>query len=174
MSDTITAVTALVSLFISALTFGWTIYRDIVQKPRFRMSAGVKSIAQQGRPPEGPYLFVEALNLGPIPNRINVVFLRCGWWARKIRRTPVSAVFADHAHPATTQAGKRIEVGDTGTFIIPMLSGGFLDQDDWAQIGMSDGFGRMHWAPRSDMKGLRKRYRELLAEGRVQPLQPDN
>jgi hypothetical protein len=179
MSDTITALTAIASIFISALTFGWTIYRDVVQKPRFRASAAIKTIVQQGREPDGPYLFVEALNLGPIANRLGLVLLRPGWWSRKMprwlsrkdNRWAGGVVMADHAHPATTQAGKRLEVGDQGTFVIPMRSGGFLDEKDWMQIGVSDGFGRMHWAPRSDVKALRKRYRELLNEGRVQPLE---
>ena len=77
-------ITSILAIAISSLTLGWTIYRDAIRRPKFRVDIAVKKIVQQGHPPDGPYVFVEALNMGPIPNRIGLTFLRKNW----IKRTP--------------------------------------------------------------------------------------
>ena len=71
----IPTITSVVAIAISSLTLGWTIYRDAIRKPKFRVDVAVKKIIQAGHPEDGPYVFVEALNLGPIANRIGLTFL---------------------------------------------------------------------------------------------------
>jgi hypothetical protein len=45
--------------------------------------------------------------------------------------------------PAHTARAQRVEVGDTATFVFP-LGGDYLYQD-FAQIGVTDGFERTNW-----------------------------
>jgi len=159
MPDYIVAITAIISIAISAGTLGWTVYRDAIQKPKFRVSAAFTSFVVHGMDPDGPYIVIEALNLGPIPNRLGLVWLRPSWFSRKVRGKTSANVMADHSHFATTQAGSRIEVGDKGVFVIPITDDCFLNHD-FAEVGVSDGFGRIHWAPKRDMNKLKRRYYE--------------
>ena len=160
LMETYTVVLSIISLSIAMLTFGWTVYRDVVQKPKFRVSVEICSIFQSGQPPDGPHIFVRALNLGPLPNRLGIVFTRRSWWHRKIHPTEAFAfITPDHTHPACTQAGARLEVGDTGTFVFPYDKDCFLREDS-AKIGITDGYGRTHWAPRTQLREVRERYRD--------------
>jgi hypothetical protein len=65
----IPTIASVLAIAISSLTLGWSIYRDAIRKPKFRVDIAVKKIVQAGHDHDGPYIFVEALNLGPIPNR---------------------------------------------------------------------------------------------------------
>ncbi len=94
---------------------GWTIYRDAIQKPKFRVSVAIKSIVQRGRKPVGPDIFVEALNLGPIANRFGIVVLRESWWKRRANPRQRGFLYPDNQHMGTSPAAERIEVGDRGT-----------------------------------------------------------
>ena len=102
----IPTITSVVAIAISSLTLGWTIYRDAIRKPKFRVDVAVKKIIQAGHPEDGPYVFVEALNLGPIANRIGLTFLRKSWIKRRLidRKHGGAMVYPDYHHWATTRA----------------------------------------------------------------------
>ena len=147
------------------LIAGWTIYRDAIQRPRFRVSIAVKTIYQAGQEPVGPHLYVEALNLGPLPNRLGVVWCRKSWRERLVNRPAyIINVYPDYGHMAATPSAERIEVGDTGTFVFPYDVDCFLKIEDLAQVGVSDGYGRTHWAPRQQLRKVRKKFREEFLE----------
>lgn len=148
------------------LTAGWTIYRDAIQRPKFRVSIAIKSVYQAGHEPIGPDIFVDALNLGPFPNRLGVVWCRKSWWQRRVNPTQSFAhVYSNYGHVAATPSGERIEVGDTGTHIFTYDVDCFLN-NDWAQVGVSDGYGRYHWAPRKQLCEVHDKYqRDFLQEG---------
>jgi hypothetical protein len=92
LQNYIPIVTSILAIAISSLTLGWTIYRDAIRKPKFRVDIAVKKIIRAGSPQDGPYVFVEALNVGPIPNRIGLTFLQKNWikrvgWVEPFRET---------------------------------------------------------------------------------------
>jgi hypothetical protein len=153
--------TSILALAISSLTLGWTIYRDAIRKPKFRVDIAVKKIVQQGHPPDGPYVFVEALNMGPIPNRIGLTFLRKNWIKRRLwdRKHGSAMLYPDYHHWATTKASSRLEVGDQANFVFPYDKDSFL-KDDYLRIGVSDGFGRTHWSSKRDFRLARNKYRK--------------
>jgi hypothetical protein len=159
-------VTAVVSLAISMMTLGWTIYRDAVRRPKFRTSIAIKTIRQAGRAPDGPHIFVEALNMGPIPNRIGLVFAHKSWWQRKIKRAQGAFIYPNWAHPATTRSASRIEVGDTAVFVFPYDEDCFL-KHDFAKVGVSDGFGSMHWATRKQLLKAQEDHRKRFQVARA-------
>ena len=115
-------ITSMLAIAISSLTLRWTIYRDAIRKPKFRVDIAVKKIVQAGHDHDGPYIFVEALNLGPIPNRIGLTFLRKNWIRRRIldRRHGSAMLYPDYHHWATTKASTRLEIGDQANFCISL------------------------------------------------------
>lgn len=159
-------ITSIIAIAVSTLTLGWTIYRDAIRKPKFRVSIAVKTIVQRGRPPAPTFLALEALNLGPIPNRISMPFARKNWIRRLLeRRHSTAFITPDFAHTAASPAAARIEVGDKGTFAFPYNTECFLSEG-FVQIGITDGFGRVHWAPRNQLRKLRKKFTEEFPENR--------
>ena len=84
------------------------------------MTTAVKSVHQQGQPPIGPDFYVEALNLGPLPNRVGLVFARPSWAERKFRSKTSAFIMHDAAHIANTANAQRVEVGDSVTFVFPI------------------------------------------------------
>lgn len=160
----ISIITSVVAIGISSLTLGWTIYRDAIRKPKMRITVGVKRLVQKDRNPEGPYLFIEALNMGPIPNRVGLTFARKSWIKRRIldRETGIAMIYPDFAHWAATKASTRLEVGDSANFIFPYRQGIFLN-DDFSQVGVADGFGQVHWSKRSDFRSVQHKYQTDFA-----------
>jgi hypothetical protein len=152
-------VTSVLAIAISSLTLGWTIYRDAIRKPKFKIEIAVKKIVQAGRPTQGPYVFVEALNMGPIPNRVGLTFLRRSWLQRRVLRRGSAMVYPDFHHPATTAASTRLEVGDQANFVFPYDNNSFL-KETFSQVGVADGFGRMHWSSKRDYQKARAKYQK--------------
>ena len=153
-------IVSLVSLSVAMLTLGWTIYRDAVQKPRFRVSIDLKYVHQAGYETEGPFIFVEAVNLGPSPNRLGMPRATMSWWQRRTNPKDSTAfIYPDFSHMSATPADSRIDVGDMGTFVFPYDKECFLKLD-CTRVGVADGYGRVHWAPRSELRRARDRYRE--------------
>jgi len=165
--DFLPIIISLAALLFSGISLGWTIYRD-VQRPRFKVSAGIKKVAQKGAPSSEPFIGVDAVNLGPMPNKVGLVFVRKSWWQRKIRNQDITSAFVevDYAHPATSPRSilsNRIEVGEGASYAFPFSSICFL-KEDWVQIGVADGYGRMHWAPKDQLAQMRKSYLEKFEQ----------
>ncbi|WP_026282981.1 hypothetical protein [Rhizobium sp. 2MFCol3.1] len=154
------------SFIVSAFVAGWAVYRDVIQKPKFRVYISVKNIFMpDGKTIIGPDIFVEATNLGPIPNRVIGTYARPGWFARK--RGKLSAyIHPDYAHLAHNVPKDRIEVGNGATFVFPLTST-FLD-GDFRQVGVSDGFGRTHWASRKILAEAAKQVKESRSKREVE------
>ncbi len=161
LPSTIATIASLCAIAISSLTLGWTIYRDAIRKPRFRVTIGIKTILQRGRPKDGPHIFVEALNMGPIPNRLGLPYVRKSWIKRRFtdRETGTAFLYPDFNHSATTNGSPRLEVGDQAVFVSPYKDDCFL-KEDYCQVGVTDGFGRTHWSSRRDMREVRAKFLE--------------
>lgn len=159
--NNLSIITSVLAIMISSLTLGWTIYRDAIRKPKLRVDVAVKKIIQKGRPVEGPYLFIEALNVGPIPNRIGLTFARKSWIKRRFLdpKRGTAMVYPDFGHWATTRASKRLEVGDQANFVFPYNDDSFL-KEDFMQVGVADGFGKIHWSSQRDFQKVREKYRK--------------
>lgn len=161
----ISTVASLVAILLSSLTLGWTIYRDAIRKPKFRVGVAKKTIVQRGMPDIGPYLSVEALNLGPIPNRSGVPLMRKSWLSRRLldRNNSLAFIYPDYGHPGTTPANERLEVGDRASFAFPYEARTPL-RENFVQFGVTDGFGQTHWSSRKEMRNLKKSFREDFPE----------
>jgi hypothetical protein len=56
----------------------------------------------------------------------------------------------------------RLEVGDQANFVFPYNNDSFL-KEDFSQIGVADGFGRVHWCSRPDFRKARDKYKRDFA-----------
>lgn len=142
-------VLATVALCLAMGTLGWTIYRDAVQRPRFRVSIQVTTFMTETGA-VGPFLTVVALNLGPLPNRYQTVCAKHSRldWPRSMGMFTFSP---DRDSPFNTAPGTKIEVGDDATFAHPYEDGNLL-RGRFKRIGVIDGYGRIHWAPRRQVE----------------------
>ncbi len=146
-----------IALTLSVFVFGWTIYRDAIQKPKFRVKLSVsRLIGGNVDSSSDPFLSVEALNLGPLPNRVGLIYVQKNWFRRRILRDeyPLAVVTHDSNHLATNENTRKlnmVEAGDSANFAIPIIEGCFLGSD-YVRLGVSDGYGRMHWCKRSELK----------------------
>lgn len=104
---------------------------------------------------------VEALNLGPSPNRVGLTFVRKNWLRRRFldRARGTAMVYPNYKHRAATTASTRLEVGDQANFIFPYDKDCFL-KEGFSQIGVADGFGRIHWGSRRDFRKIRKKFQK--------------
>jgi hypothetical protein len=57
----VTTIVSVVAIALSSITLGWTIYKDAIRKPKFRMSIAVKHIVRAGQPADGPHIFKRAV-----------------------------------------------------------------------------------------------------------------
>lgn len=162
MSPLTATITAIIAICVSAFNLGWNIYRDAIRTPKFKVSIAIKKIVQKGHPEEGPLIFLEALNMGPSANRIGLPFAASGWFRWKIfdKQNASAFIYPDFSHWAASKASTRVEVGDSANFIFPVTAASFLD-GRFSRIGVSDGFGRMHWAPRREFKKAKARIAEI-------------
>ena len=98
--------------------------------------------------------------MGPIPNRIGLTFLRKNWIKRRLldRKNSTAKGDPDYHHWATTRASTRLEVGDQANFVFPYDTK-FFPKDNFSQVGVADGFGRMHWTSRRDFRNALAKYR---------------
>jgi hypothetical protein len=159
-------VVSIFSLSVSLFIAGWTVYKDVVRKPRFRVSASIKNIFVPGSKTIGPDLYVEALNMGPSENRIGLCFARPSFFDRKVRRKMSAFIASDTTHLGNTAASQRVAVGDSVSFVFPIneLSWGL---EEFNQIGVSDGFGTVHWISRKAFSKTRSDVFERLKKNGI-------
>lgn len=153
---------SIIAIAISMFTLGWTVYRD-VRRPKFKISISISRIVAQGASASDRFVSLNALNLGPIPNKVNMPYATKSWIRRKILRDswPHAVIVPDYSHPATSneqQRMSRLEIGDSITFAFPLNEESFLSNSEYTRVGVTDGFGRAHFAPRSQLKKLRRQF----------------
>ncbi len=99
---------------------------------------------------------ISAVNRGPGTANIRRVVYQVGWFKRLIKdrdkyETVEPFESKDHELPV------KLDMGDRTEFTLPYESGCFLDLKP-TRIGMTDIFGRTHWAPRRELREVAGRY----------------
>ena len=134
------------SLAMAGLSLGWNIYRDIVLKPRVRVTAIIGPIIAAGVKGAGPtYICINAVNCGPGNTTLSLIILKktslFKWLARKQES---GFVIPDYKNPASGKLPCELGVGERTSLLFPYDSECFL-KDNMSHIGISDTFGRTHW-----------------------------
>jgi hypothetical protein len=152
---------SILSLLVSGVSLGWNIYRDVALKGRLKVYFGVRLLitpGQQAPPPE--FLMFSSTNHGPGSVKVEMLVLKnSSWWRRLLRKTKHAVLTHDYTNPLSGRVPSSIAVGDTLQLVMTYDNDCFLGHD-WSHIGISDSFGRVHWAPLSHVNEARARFKK--------------
>jgi hypothetical protein len=150
-------VSSFLALLVSVFSLGWNVYRDVILKPRLR----VRFDASQLVGPDGnvgkPFLSLSIVNLGPgnviceMPIVKNKPFYR-GF----LGEATIATIIHDFTNPLCAKPPFKVAVGERTQLTFPIADKCFLD-DALFRIGIRDSFGRIHWAPKKQIRQARQR-----------------
>ncbi|MGH9932598.1 MAG: hypothetical protein ACREA9_25625 [Pyrinomonadaceae bacterium] len=160
-NETIVALAAsCLSLVIAAISLGWNIFRDIVLKGRLKVYFGPRVLITHGSDHRPEYLFLSATNHGPGSLKLqSVVLLQTSWWRHLFRRKKHAFLVHDFTNPLSGKLPTKLEVGESIDLLFPYDKDAFLS-GDWTRVGITDSFGRTHWATDASVNDACKRWRE--------------
>lgn len=152
-NDKIAILISGLSFGVAALSLGWNIYRDVVLKPRAKVSVARVVVASEVMPRETK-LKISAVNHGPGPVRLNIIrFMKSSIWCRLLGKWNHGFLIHDYRNPLSGQLPKTLEVGETIDLLFPWDEENICSVNPTA-IGIADSFGRTHWAKNKDLKRL--------------------
>ena len=150
------------ALVVSAFALGWNVYRDVILRARVRVHVAVVSLVTPGESTESVprFIRIEATNHGPGPVEITNIGGKAASLRRRVRRQVQPFVLKlDFANPLSSTVPRRLDVGETATFLLPYDDKSVLGTDV-THIAVYDSFGREHLAPRRDIHAAIHRFRE--------------
>ena len=142
------------ALVVSVFSLGWNFYRDVILKPRLKVTAAVTRVGPTERGWED-FITVSAVNLGPGSIICNGIlgekkhFLR--FWKKRISFYAIE----DFNNPLSARLPKKLEVGESLMEFFNLKEDAFLSLDP-THIGVRDTFGRMHWASKKSLEKAKK------------------
>lgn len=143
---------SLVSIAIGGLALGWNIYRDVILKPRLKVTFGVKIITHLAAPEQARFLVLSVTNHGPGSVNLNMVRIRrTSFWLKILGKEVYAVIPILSKSSYNNKLPRRLEVGDRVDLLLDYEENCFL-KETFTHIGISDSFGRMHWANRKDLR----------------------
>ncbi len=139
-----------IALILSGLSIFWNIYRDLLLKPKLRVKVQISVILIPDSNQRESFIDITATNHGPgiITCRSILASKRKLFrWARP----RYLFIIHDYTNPLSAQLPKKMEVGESITLLFHYKEKQFLA---WrpTHVGMTDSFGRLHWADRASVK----------------------
>ncbi len=147
------------SLLVAAISLGWNVYRDVIQKPALRISLMVGLIMHSTFKENLGRVVVTITNFGPGKTKAQMLQLRKSSWWRWLLRRQSFAVLKPSEDPLSGRLPAPLDVGDKIDLLFPFSPDVFLLQD-FTEIGISDPFGRVYWCKRRDYREARRRYKQ--------------
>jgi len=141
---------SLLSLVLAGIALGWNIYRDVILKARVRVQFAVVSIVAPGERggERTKYLKIGVTNHGPGPVKVQMIIgQNTPLWRRLVRRPRHFVIVPDYSNPLSAKLPHRLDVGEDLTLLLPYSERCLLGREV-THIGVSDSFGRYHYAPR--------------------------
>src|SRR5438876_7327122 len=123
---------SILALIASFFSLGWNIYRDVVLKPRLKVTFGIKSILAEREEHRlsqvGPtLLWLEGTNHGPGEIVCMGAVAKTESFIRSLfAKFPYGFIVPDHAHPYCSRLPCRVAVGDKVSIIVPYNEECFL------------------------------------------------
>jgi len=143
-----------ISVIISVISLGWTIRRDVL-RPRVKVDFGVGVLVSEKGPEDRPYLSISGTNFGPGEVQLTAILLRPKWTLlKKIfgRKVYWGYLIRDYRHPYSAKMPCVVQVGERKVFFLVYDRNCFLKEKKYVGIGISDSFGRIHWASKKSYK----------------------
>lgn len=85
------------------------------------------------------------------------------WWKKVLRKEEFAVVIHDYENPLSEQLPRKLEVGEKIDLLLP-YNGECLLHKGWSHVGISDYFGRTHWARRKDVTEANKKWQKDFAK----------
>lgn len=151
------------SLGIALFALGWNVYKDIIQKPRIKISFGVyDTVSVPNIELQKTMILFNGVNLGPSDIVIKNIMLKY-----KKREKPYAIVLPNMEWKKLPQ---KVSVGDE----IQVVTDYFIDcflATDFFKAGLIDSYGRYHWVSPKNVQEAKERYKIDLVNHEVGPLQ---
>jgi hypothetical protein len=150
---------SLVSLLVAAFSLLWSVYKDIVLKPRLKVRFSVQKVV--GGPLQSyDVLTFSATNFGPGKIRCEMLQLKSeSLWRKFINKRREAVLLNDNTNPYATKLPCILDVTERGNFFIPFNESCFLNEQ-FTHIGVSDSYGRVHWTPKKQVDEAKKIFRK--------------
>ncbi len=140
------------SVLVASLSLGWNIYRDVILKAKVDVSFAVVTIIHDSLPNRPRYLNLKVTNFGPGPVTISTICAKeAQLWRRLLKKQKGAIVTPDYSNPLSAKLPAKIEVGDKIDLLLPYDKDCLL-QSHFTHVGVFDYYGRLHCAPKSDLK----------------------
>lgn len=153
-------IVSIVSAAIASLSLGWNIYRDVILKGRVDVSFAVVTLIDQNRRDRPQYLNIKATNFGPGSVTLSTIVVKdTRLWTRLMRRPRYAIITLDYTNPLSAKLPAKVEVGDKIELFLPYDKEAFL-KERFTRVGVSDYFGRIHWARAGDFKSALETWRK--------------
>ena len=147
---------------VAVFSLGWNVYRDVLLKGRVQVSMGVKNILHEGASPSVDYIGIRATNHGPGKVALETIALRdTSIWKKLTKKQKYAFLMYDYKNPYTGHLPKSLDVGESIDLFGNFDKDCFL-KEQLTHLGLNDSFGRTHWAPKKQMKELRKKWVETF------------
>ena len=156
---------------LSGVALGWNVYRDVILKARVKVSAAVVRVVSHGqRVGDGDqFIKIGVTNDGPGPVHIEMIVGKAApLWRRLLRRTQHFVVLPDYTNALNPKIPHKMEVGDTIGLLLPYDEKSFLNGRG-THIGVSDSFGRSHFASRKHLSEARVQFTKDFPEATRRP-----
>lgn len=153
---------SVLSIILAAFSLGWNVYRDVLLKPRVKVSFAIMHFFEPAGKTTTKFLGLRVTNMGPGAVQLNAVYTKQFSLIRYILRKHTVGYIT---MPTTVDGGnlpKQLDVGDQTAISFPYESE-FM-AEDFTHIGVGDSFGRVHWAPKKDVITAREKYEVPVAE----------
>jgi hypothetical protein len=163
-TDQIALFVSIVSAMIASLALGWNVYRDVVLKPKVVVSFSIVFIVHDSLPDKPQYMNIRATNFGPgTVNLSSIVARNAPYWRRLLRKVEYAFITPDYTNPMSGRLPTKLETGDKIELLLPYDAECLLSKT-FTQVGLTDFFGRTHWALRKDMNKAHEKWSKDFAQ----------
>ena len=152
MDNIIAIILSVISLAFAGIALGWNIYRDVVLKPRMKVSLAISTLHSRGASDYTTHIDISATNFGPSAITAEMIEGRVVPWllVRLFRKSKYFVVVNDQSNPLSARLPTKMEVGERINILFPHEADSFLKNGP-THIGLRDSFRRIHWAPKRDI-----------------------
>jgi len=156
-----------ISVGVSLFALGWNFYRDVVLKSRVKGNIAITNI-HHGNKIFGPFITFTITNLGPGKVHLESIYIaKLSWlrfFGRKIAKifkseSKYAHVMWDHTNEYSSKLPTSLDVGEKATFLLKSNQESFLSVNP-THAGITDSFGRFHWASTASLKATKSEYFE--------------
>lgn len=181
MNTYITILISVIALLISTFALGWNVCRDVILKPRLKVTTQIQNIFH-GDKKFGPYINVEATNFGPGSITCNSVYIarksKLRFLGQKVlkyfhKNNKYAFVMRDYTNPYCSKLPNKLEVGESVNLLFNINKDSLLALDP-THVGITDSFGRQHWSTKVSLKKAKKDFFKDFPKKEWESDQKDN